>query len=407
MQRDFQRWVLLSGVLWAILLAPGLRIRADETVGDPTDALVADAVTVRARQLINQLGASSYQLREEAAVELREMGPAVLPALREASRHDDLEIRYRVRKLRDAIEQIAQNRALTEFLATGDPGLGHAIPGWQRFSEICGNDQSARRLFVEMHEAEPGVMRLTDRSGVELQVATEQSNSRFRRGDRQNVASRMSPATLAVFMFVMLDPGCELSIGTRSMTSAVIGQTQIANAINEFDDSAYRRLMSRWIALADDVSPAHRINVAMQYSFAAGVEPAFQLIHSGARGSHVQTAICAIGKLGGPEHLQDMTFLLEDDSDIAEGRRNGRSMFTSQVRDVALAVMLHLSGQNPSDYGFGALPFHEKYLFQPNTIGFESDEQREQALNQWHLWGKVQRAQGLAIDATAVEGVQL
>ncbi len=403
MRIEFSTWAVLTGCLLAAFAACGPSspsLPAD-------DVLIVDEVAERAAELVRQLGAPSYQRREEAAILLGELGAAALPPLREAARHGDLEIRYRASSLLDAIERIEQQRALDEFLATGDPELSALLPGWGRFSEAAGTDLSARQLFVDMCRAEPAVMRLTVRSGAELQMIAEQRSMRFQSGDRRNVASRMSPATLAVFLFVMLDPGCELSDGTRSMSAAIIGQSQIAAAVDGSSDSAMRQLMARWIAEADRVSPTQRISVALQYSIDTGVEPALQMIQLGARGSHLQNAIHAVGRLGGPEHLDDLSTLLGDTTVLSEQQQQGKATFTSQVRDVALAVMVHLSGQNPADYGFLKLRLHPKHLFQPNTAGFESDETREHAFAQWQLWTRVQRSQALDIDATAVAGVPL
>ncbi len=403
MRVAFPNRSVLIGRLLIALAACGPAL----STGQAEDLEIQDEATEQAERWVEQLGASSYQLREEAAIRLSEMGAPALPPLREAARHGDLEIRYRAMSLLEAIERVEQQKALDEFLATGDPELSALLPGWQRFSEIAGADLSARQLFVDMYRAEPSIMRLTGRSGVGLQTIVEQRSLRFRAGDRRQFNARMSPATLAVFLFVMLDPGCELSVGTRSLSSVVIGQSQIAAALDESSDSALRRLMGKWVAEADQVSPPHRIAVGMQYSLESGVEPALQMIQLGVQGSHLQNAIHAIGRLGGPEHIAALSTLLNDTTQLAEQQQKSKSPFTSQVRDVALAVILHLSGQNPADYGFLKLRLHPKHLYQPNSAGFDSDETRDRAFTQWQLWTRVQRSQALAIDATAIAGVPL
>ncbi|MCA9075715.1 MAG: hypothetical protein KDA93_11825 [Planctomycetaceae bacterium] len=394
--------VLTTGLV-IVCLTCGVAIN----VGLGEEPLVVDEATRQAEQLIRQLGAASYELREEAARQLNEMGLDALPALQDAAQHRDLEIRYRVRKLRDSIELIARDRVLIEFLVTGDPALGQLLPGWVRFAEIVGADRPARQLFVDMHQAEPRIMRLTDRSGPELQSVVERRNETFRLRNRRNRDEQMSPATLSVFLFVMLDPACELSVGTRSLTASVIRQPQIISALNQSDDTALRRLMSTWIAKADDVSPTHRIKFAMQYAFRSGVEPAIKMVQTGARANHLEDAILAIGMLGGPEHIDLLVSLLGDSSVLTEKQRSNKTVFSSQVRDVALAVMVYLSGQNPYDYGFTRLRPHSASLFQPNTAGFATDELRARALARWELWTRVQKAQSLPIDATAIEGVPL
>ncbi len=459
MRRPFRpNRIPLAGLLLVAGLAGGLSPAAVAELGGdaarhPPGLLVGSAL---AEQLVEQLGAASYEHRERAAALLKEVGAEALPSLRRAARHNDLEVRYRAAKLLDTIERAEQQQILSEFVSGGDRDWGSLLPGWRRFTRIVGQDVSARELFAAMHHDEPEVMRLTNWPGPELRTAVERRVLQFRRSKRHSTASRMSPATVAVLLFVMLDPRLDISGTAHSVMAVVFGQRVVRGELKSSEDSALRRLMSRWIADADDVSPAQRVAIAVQYGFATGVEPSLQLIRSQAKGSQIQNAIFAVAKLGGPEHLPDLHALLIDDSVLSQrqghAKRNttdelrrrvreatrslaeaaARSfdfppslprqsppqqssprqgsdqvVFSSQVRDVALAAMIHIIGQNPRDYGFTELRPHKDYLYAANTAGFGSDERRDRALRKWALWAKVQRLQSLGVDEIAVEGVGL
>jgi hypothetical protein len=58
----------------------------------------------------------------------------------------------------------------------------------------------------------------------------------------------------------------------------------------------------------------------------------------------------------------------------------------SQVRDVALAVLIHLSGQELKDYGLDHIQPNSKMLFQPGTITFTDPSARTEALKKWDRW---------------------
>jgi hypothetical protein len=422
---------LLAAIASGVLLA-----------ADSDRSLPAVSEQARAEHLVAQLGAASYERREQAAHSLQEIGAAALPSLRSAIAHSDLEIRYRAQDLLERIELVEQTRVLREFLSSGDPALGELLHGWKRFARLVGHDLSARALFAHMHQEEPEIMRLCDRSGPELSNLIEERSLQFRSSSQRAATAGMSPATLAVFLFIMLDPQTELSGGANSLMSVVLRQSQISDMLSEEGNSAFRRLMTRWIADADEVPPSQRVHVAVTYSLETGVVPALELIRSQARGSQIQNAIFAIAKLGGPDHLADLEPLLVDDSVLAEHQQgNAARHLPSQVRevarhlaefeaqqyvdamhadapdaeevaysslvcDVALVAMLHLTGQNPHDYGFTKLR-PNKYFYEHNTAGFDSQQQRARALSQWRLWCKVQRLQSREIDETAVEGVQL
>src|SRR5262245_56937032 len=65
--------------------------------------------------LINRLGDASFDSREAAARRLKEIGLPALAALREASSHRNLEVRYRVRRLLVDVEQLDHERRLAVF----------------------------------------------------------------------------------------------------------------------------------------------------------------------------------------------------------------------------------------------------------------------------------------------------
>jgi hypothetical protein len=98
----------------------------------------------------------------------------------------------------------------------------------------------------------------------------------------------------------------------------------------------------------------------------------------------LQDAILAVGKLGSQEHIELLTPLLADDTALGnQFNRQVKKSFQPQVRDVALAVIIHLSGEKPQDYGFTAIQQDAVRLFRSNTMGFASDQQRQAAHKKW------------------------
>ncbi|MBX3436418.1 MAG: hypothetical protein KF861_02935 [Planctomycetaceae bacterium] len=432
------QWSLLG--LLAVAVG-SLRLDRSSFGADPMDDGSASSRSTQVQRLVDDLGAASYSRREQAATQLKRIGGTALPFLRDAAAHQDLEVRYRARKLFDVIEQVERQKILTEFLNSGRLEQGSGLPGWDRFAEIVGADAPARELFAAMYQAEPQMMSQSDRGGPELRSLVESRVSRLRASRQPTDASRVSPPATAALLFVMLDSNLNISGAAHETMAAAIRQRSIQEALAAPGDTAIRRLISFWIAEAEEVPASQRVDIAMLYDLETGVAPSLQMIRSAAKGSHLQNAIFSIAKLGGPAHLVDLRPLLTDNTPLSERETNtgvsietqvwdvrrqlndwqslsldeiealtsteprrAKIAFSAQVRDVALAAMIYLIGQNPRDYGFTELQPHGKYLYSPNTVGFDSDERRQRAFRQWLLWTRLQRLQSLDVDAIAVAG---
>jgi hypothetical protein len=95
-------------------------------------------------------------------------------------------------------------------------------------------------------------------------------------------------------------------------------------------------------------------------------------------------ALVAIAQLGTKEHIPRLEPLLVDPTPVGTATVRGKKL-TTQMRDVALAALLQLSGQLGDDFGFpyfAAVP-GLKELPQPNRLGFANPASREAALEKW------------------------
>ncbi len=78
-----------------------------------------DALTAKIARLIAELGNDRFEVREKAEKELAETGRPAVPALREAVKHSDLEVRMRAGRALEAIRTTP--RYLREDLKDKDP----------------------------------------------------------------------------------------------------------------------------------------------------------------------------------------------------------------------------------------------------------------------------------------------
>jgi hypothetical protein len=95
-----------------------------------------------------------------------------------------------------------------------------------------------------------------------------------------------------------------------------------------------------------------------------------------------QYAVLVVAKFGANLHLPLLEPLLADDSPLAVRQVNGRQV-TTQLCDVALAGLVHLSGQELKAFGFNRVQINPPFLYSISTLGFEEPERRAAALKKW------------------------
>lgn len=357
-------------------------------------------------ELVEQLGAASFQQREQAERQLQQLGAEALGVLRNAAEDADLEVRYRARRLIARIEHQQQWRLLEHFLSEYDPELAQQLPGWPRYAELVGDDRAARRLFVEMFETEPEIMSSLGRSPLGIVVEKRVLEMRPAPNARQQ-SPAIPAASTAVLLLASLEPGSDVSANTRSLINSLVNESAFQRALATDDDPPVRRLLAGWVAAATDVSPSIRMNIGSRFALSSAVVPAVELIESQVHGSQLQYAVFTIARLGTAEQIPVLEGLLDNPAVLSERQRGDEEPFTCQVRDVALAGLLHLIGKQPREFGFDQLRPNSNSLYGLNTAGFASQELRQDAFQKWHLWSRSQHSEGLDVGETAVAGARL
>jgi hypothetical protein len=122
---------------------------------------------------------------------------------------------------------------------------------------------------------------------------------------------------------------------------------------------------------------------AVRLDMKEGLFPAISLLDEPALETYYRTfAILAVAKLGGKEHLPLLDPLLADETPCAEVNE-GDKTYRPQVRDIALAAMIHITGQDPKAYGFDRIQPSDWSLFETSSITFSSRKKRNAAFAKW------------------------
>ena len=96
--------------------------------------------------------------------QLVELGVEAIAALEEGVQSNDREVSFRSRHALDIVREHDFQRRLRAFAAGQDAQETYELPGWALFRKEVGDGLEARRLFVEMQQAEPQLLQALARS---------------------------------------------------------------------------------------------------------------------------------------------------------------------------------------------------------------------------------------------------
>ncbi len=380
-RRMFRMWV---GLLFGCMVWPALLIGPLARAGEDVDKASAAA---RVADLVRQLGDRSFRVRQQAARSLRQIGLPAITALQNAVKSPDLEVRVRAGQLLEDVEQLELERRLELFLRKADNQSDNVLLGWKRYRESVGGDRVARELFVEMQRAEPKLFRMLELGGKELVAEYETRCVELQADYAHGHLHKTALGSVCTLLFVGSDPTLTVSEQAAGAVYNFAHYNEFRAALSSGEKvSQLRKLLGGWIARPGAVATYQRTRLAMRHNLREGLVPALEVLGNGVANWQLQYAILAVGKLGGREHVPGLEKLLDNQTVLGTMKSKNQPVFTCEVRDVVLAVILHLTGQDPKQYGFERLRQDSQYLFSPNTAGFKSDAARETAFKKWAEW---------------------
>lgn len=399
--------------LCLVLFACGLwAVPADGASPDPKDLAIPQQELSKARTLVRKLGSELFREREEAQDDLVKMGRLARPALLEALNSDPSpEVRFRVSRLLPRAEAADLQARIDTFLADADGKFEHNLPAWKLFLKEFGAEKKHRELYVEMLKgaenievlqaidvsAESGGRAISDRRmGIWLQMNPNAFGARI-----PGTAVNPRQPTLADLATVLFG---EVAVPSKDIPrggpffifvngATLLQQTAVGmNAINNPNGTPlsgpFRAIVERWLetrTAPDDLNYA--MNIAVNFRQLKETLPLLR-------------RVVTTEGVQGYARAQGMIYLLQRDkaemtlvksmlkNDTALGQRMQVApnvILDPQLRDIALALVLHYEGQDLKKYNF---------YFQPGLnpaqvaqsywgYGFTSDEDRAAALKKY------------------------
>lgn len=365
---------------------------------------VAGAEEANTRALVKRLGDPDPQVRRATAQQLLQQGLSAKAELQAGVDDPDAEVRWWCRRLLRTVLATDEKQRLDKF-ADSDGNIARPPAGWERFSALVGNDANTRTLFAQMCEDEPGLMASLEAGGdsanVALQLRFLEVYAAMSDGPS---SSRQRPGVATVSTLLLYHAQRDLDLSYSLLNNPywpqVIFSPDFKAAVEsgKYEQTA-RKLLNEWVLHpSNEATLGRKLHYAFQYDLPAGLTAGLAILtrHPQIRGTYRGYAVGTVGKIGGMPYASVIADQLNDRGVCSQRVRfvNGERIYqTIETRDVALAWLVHLTGQDFDDYGlsnakseFAQLEKNRMRYMNISAMGFEDTDDRPAALERWQKW---------------------
>ncbi len=346
--------------------------------------------------LVRQLGHPDYALREAAAAQLTRLGLKMHDVLVAGLRDADPEVRRRCRMILSRVLEADYEQRIAALLAD-TAGGEHDLPGWAWYRKAVGSDPHARVMFATVLRAEPGLLASAERGPAEAEAAFQHRFAQlYREMHFPDHRFRRQPSVESVSALLMVAVNPQWRLPGQLVDSNhllnFLRSGPFARVLSEVESThVARRLVGRWILVQGVPSMAHqKLRLAMQFDIPEGLFLALDLLdRPGVHAPNMAASAAeAVARLGGARWAERLLPLLDDERPCARAGRRA-----VQVRDVALAWLVHLTRQDLAPYGlagaeswFQNVARNRSVMFRFTDFGHDDPAEREAALTKWVEW---------------------
>lgn len=347
-------------------------------------------------QLVEQLGDRKFAVRQAATSKLKKLGRAAIPALREAKANGTPELQARAESLLGYLLGSAARRA---FLRNPVVSTARDVHAWERVRELVGSDEEGIQVLQSWLTAEPRLFEAQVLGGRDLAAELTGRCAELTKYTREKRPESEVLTSISAIAFVISDSTTELTSDARRAAESIFKMSLMKKSLSPAlkNDARMRRLAGDWVRRPG--SQYQKLILSLDYSLPEGLPLAESIVASKARGPRMMYALHLVGKLGGEKQIPLLVSQLQNNVRLSpplvgavrgkDGRRSPRT-YEYRVRDIALAMLWHLHGENPAEHGFDGkrLKPSKRYLFALESMGFTSEEQRDAAFAEWEKFNQ-------------------
>jgi hypothetical protein len=323
--------------------------------------------------------------RQLAHQRLIQGGQPALEALRRFQQSDVLELRLATAQLIDSLENQHLEQSIAALCSGPAPTGEIDLPGWALFRGAAGDSQDARRLFVQLVRGHHGTLcwldSLDDREEgqtiyMELDRYLPIDVSRINEGD---------PARWSLLLMASSHP----TLGSAPILSSrvrggLLNPQVSARLLGSPHHAAIRRLIDHWLQQSSRYyvnSTMLRIALAFECRDTARLMAKQTLTGAASAPTGIATSLTLLTRLEPQRAALELPKWIEDERvchvwQIASVRRRA---VQTEIRDVAVAMLLHLDGIDPRSAGFVDIEADPQTIFSEFSMGFEDSQTRRLA----------------------------
>jgi len=383
---------------------------------DPKSLAVPENLLLKVKELVKQLGNTSYRERESASREITKLGRVAYRPLKTATLEEtNPEIRLRVDILMPGIEAAEMEARVACFMKDLEGKFDHDLPGWNKFRVAAGNDRSARELFAEVlkNKVYHGLLLAADLPAHELggmlnnhfrDIQMAQNNQmQFRRGHYVNGQPSVHEIAVLVFLESLYSDkelGMHYNFGytVANYMHTPDVQNAMANNRNTGKFAApLKKLVMQWLETRETSTGAQMaMNFAQNWNLPNRMKYAAKVLAAPTENGNwwvKQQALLTIGQANNKEAREYLPQIAKcfDDSTVIQQQAPGQNnIHTVLLQDFALGVALQLTSQKPADYDMNVIWTgvnwnHNNFYFKDDKAG-KADDKRKAAFKKWAEW---------------------
>lgn len=350
-------------------------------------------------ELVGRLNHDSFSTRQSAAAALREAGltewmeergqtaaknndAPVISALRSAAGHASLEVRLAAHRILHEISTAAHDAELQRLLNPHIEASNIRLEHWNAFARWGGEDMQARTAFAS--------------------ISKRLGNCNYARQGNENasdalehLSSRLDPYwldaedTTAWMLLLLIDleqrqtlPHLAPRIGV-ALSHSPMGPADSGSIQGE----VLGRLIDRWIRQSGHFcGDRERLLIAMRYQRRDAARELCQrvLADDTAPAATTVTGLLVASVVGREDVQAQAARRLEDErvAYVAQLISSPKTKIRTEVRDVALALLLHHHGVDPRTAGFEQLEADPLLCYRDHSLGFPDEATRLESRRQ-------------------------
>ncbi len=374
------------------------------------------ATTSHVRELVQQLQDPAYSRRQAATTELLRLPETAGPALLEAQLSATGSIAARLAELRAELQRRWFRQRLVKL---ANPRAGAAetgvndFPHAARLQQLLADDSAAvspvaspepeqaetglltadpGKVLLQLLQAEPELFAASLYEPARVPELLEKRSSLMNDACDGREEVPFPTASALALMLVASQPETRLLRSTSSNISRPLDDPRFNRLVAAGRHRAVlRKLVSSWI-LRPGIAADRPLVFAIQHRLPAGRDVAVRVLQGGGRGPQLYYACMCLAALNITVYIPLLNAHLKSaqpawtklndagKKEVAQGEAASGAQV--QLRDAALAALVHLQQIPPERVGLKLIPSRQ-VLYRPDTVGAVNDEIREQRLLQY------------------------